>query len=530
MSEQRELDRRKVLKYGSTLAATTALGLAGCLGGGDDDGDDAGDGGDGETGDGGDGGDGGNGDAGDGGDGGDSVEATLTLTQFPDTIDPLDHITGDYFNVFDHVYEPLFEFIPGEGIFSWVVESQEPQGDGTTELTLRDNVVFHNGDDLTAEDVAWTINRTVDPDFGVQSPIGTFGLGSIEGAEALDERTVAVNYSAAPGLAEFEYGNYARAMNRQWSLDNYDAANSAVSGDSASDFNGTGPYEVVEFVPGERIVAELFDDYWGMDVEGVPVPPFDRVTFTANSEASGRVSALEAGESDLILNVPPGSVGTLQDAGGAEIRRVTSFRSIFLPMKNTIAPFDSLEFRQAMNYAVDNAGIVQNVLNGFGEARGQPVSPGINGFNPDIEPYEQDLDLAESLVEESGYGGTEITLTAPQGRYLRDAQVAQAAGDQINQLPNVTCNVDIVEFPVVSDANSAGVPSDRLEADPDPGDIDIPFYMIGWGVITGDTDYGTQGFFTIPDNPNRTFDDEELSNAILDSQQIQDPEERTQRL
>jgi peptide/nickel transport system substrate-binding protein len=190
-------------------------------------------------------------------------------------------------------------------------------------------------------------------------------------------------------------------------------------------------------------------------------------------------------------------------------------------MKNTVAPFDSLEFRQAMNHAVDNAGIVDTVLSGFGEARGQPVSPGINGFNSDIEPYEQDVAMAESLVEESGYGGVDITLTAPQGRYLNDAAVAETAADQIDSLENVNCNVDIVDFGVVSDANQAGVDPDRF---------DIPFYMIGWGVITGDTDYGVQGFFTIPDNPNRTFDDEELSDAILESQQIEDPEERTQQL
>ena len=129
--------------------------------------------------------------------------------------------------------------------------------------------------------------------------------------------------------------------------------------------------------------------------------------------------------------------------------------------------------------------------------------------------------MAESLVEESGYGGAEIELVAPNGRYLNDAAVAEAAADQIDSLDNVSCSVNIVDFGVVSDANSAGV---------DPDTFDIPFYMIGWGVITGDTDYGVQGFFTIPDNPNRTFQDEELSDAILESQQIEDPEERTQKL
>jgi len=480
-----ETDRRTVLKAtGATLGAGL-VGMAGCAGSDDEDGG----------------------------------SITVTLSQFPDTIDPLDHITGDYFDVLDHIYEPLFEFEPGEGIFPGVVEETEILGGGTTELRLRDDVVFHNGDDLTAEDVAWTVNRTLDDSIGVPSPIGTFGLGSIEGAEATGETTVEVNYSAAPGLAEFEFGNYARAMNKSWSIDNYDAdqEGEAVSGSDPEDFNGTGPYEVVDFTSGEEVVLEAFDDYWG----GEEQQPFDEVIFNANSESSGRVGAVETGESDLTINVLPEDVQILQDADGVGIRRVTSFRSIFLPMKNTVAPFDSLEFRQAMNYAVDNEGIVETVLSGFGEARGQPVSPGINGFNSDIEPYEQDVGMAESLVEESGYGGVEIELVAPNGRYLNDAAVAETAADQIDSLSNVSCDVDIVDFGVVSDANSAGV---------EPGEFDIPFYMIGWGVITGDTDYGVQGFFTIPDNPNRTFDDEELSNAILESQQIEDPDDRTQKL
>ena len=442
-------------------------------------------------------------------------EVTFTLSQFPDTIDPLDHITGDYFDVYDHIYEPLFDFEPGEGIFPRVAEEWEAQEDGTTRVELRDDVVFHNGDELTAEDVAWTIERTIDPDIGVASPIGTFGLGSITGAEAVDDHTLDISYGAAPGLAEFEFGNYARAINREWAIENHDAENEAISGADPEDFNGTGPYEVVDFTSGEDIVVERFDDYWGEEV------PFERITFNSAGEAASRVASVETGESDLAINILPEDVPTIQEAEGAEIRNVTSFRSIFCPMKNTVEPFDSQEFRQAMNYAVDNEGIVDTILAGFGEPRGQPVSPGVNGFNPAIEPYEQDIGMAESLVEESGYGGVEIELYAPQGRYLADAAIGETVADMIDQLDNVNCEANIVDFGVVSDANSAGV---------DPDEIDIFFYMIGWGVITGDTDYGVQGFFTIPDNPDRTFDDEELSEAILETQQIEDPDEREEAL
>ncbi|WP_137288195.1 ABC transporter substrate-binding protein [Natronorubrum halophilum] len=445
-------------------------------------------------------------------------ELTITLSQFPDTIDPLNYITGDYFNVYDHVYEPLFDFEPGEGIFSRVVDDWEVQeGEGATELYLRDDVVFHNGDDLTAEDVAWTIERTVDPEIGVVSDIGSYGLGSIEGAQALDDTTVSVEYGAAPGLAEFEFGNYARAVNMEWAIDNYDAdqEGQAISGADPEDFNGTGPYEVVDFTSGEEIVLERFDDYWGEE------PPFETVTFNANKESNGRVNALRTDETDLTINILPENVSTVNDADDIEIRRVTSFRNIFCPMKNTVEPFDSQEFRQAMNYAVDNERIVNSALSGYGEARGQPVAPGINGFNDEIEPYEQDVGMAESLVEDSGYGGVEIELTVPQGRYLNDVQVGEMVADQIDQLDNVSCEANVVEFGIVSDANSAGV---------DPDSFDIPFYLIGWGTITGDTDYGTQGFFTIPGNEARTFDDEELSDAILESQQTEDPDERRQQL
>ncbi|PSP27507.1 peptide ABC transporter substrate-binding protein [Halobacteriales archaeon QH_2_65_14] len=520
MQDWRSVKRRKVLK--ATLGTSATMGLAalaGCTG--DDDGDgteDSDDTGDDGTGDSDDTGDDGTGDSDDTGDDNmsDLDEITITLSQFPDTQDPLDHITGDYFDVFDHIYEPLFDFEPGEGIFSRVVTDWEAQGDGTTHLTIPDDVSFHNGDTLTAEDIAWTINRTVDPDMGVASPIGAFGLGSIQGAEAVDETTVSVEYSAAPGLAEFEFGNYARAMNRQWAIDNFDAENEAIAGSSPDVFNGTGPYEVVDFTSGEEIVLEAFDDYWGEE------PPFDRVTFNADKQSSGRAASLEAGETDLTINILPEDVATINNASGVEVRQVTSFRTVFCPMKNTVEPYDSQEFRQAINYAVDNEAIVQNVLSGFGEPVGQPVAPGINGYAPDIEPYEQDVGMAESLVSESGYGGVEITLTAPQGRYLNDANVAQTAADMIDQLENVSCEANIVEFPVVSDENSFGL---------DPDDIVHPFFMIGWGTITGDADYGTQGFFTNPDGNNTpVFRDDELEQAILDSQQMQDPEERTQQL
>ncbi len=443
---------------------------------------------------------------------GDGEEIVITLSEFPDTVDPIDHITGDYFDVYDHVYEPLFDIQPGEEPEPRVVDDWE-HDDGAVEMTLRDDVQFHDGQELTAEDVAFTLDRQIDPEVGPASS-QVAGLGSIEGAEAVDETTVRFEYSGAAALAEFEFGNYARAMNAEWTMD-LGGDEDAISGDDADAFNGTGPYEVVDFTPDTEIVLEQFDDYWG------EAPHFERLTFNDDDESSGRVAALETGESDLTINILPEDVDTVQEDPDTEVRTVTSFRNIFCPMKNESEPFDSQAFRQAMNYAVDNEGIINDVLSGFGEPMSQPIPPGVNGYNPDLDPYPQDVDEAESLVEEAGYtedDPADIELVAPQGRYLNDAAVAETVADQIDQLANVDCDADIVDFGVVSDANSAGM-----------DDYEIPFFMIGWGVITGDADYGLAGFF-IEDGGVQSFRDEEIDAAIEESQGIDDPEERETQL
>ncbi|ELY45824.1 ABC transporter substrate-binding protein [Natronorubrum tibetense] len=484
------IDRRTLLKLTGAAGATTGLGaLAGCLSDPDDDDGD-----------------------------GDLELDSLTITQgeFPDVEDPNDHITGPYFNVYDHVYEPLFDVVPGEEPAGRVVEDWEHGDEGTVELTIRSDVVFHQGQELTADDIAFTLERQIDPDVPPVSD-QVAGLGSIDGAEAIDDTTLELSYSGAAQLAEFEFGNYLRAVSQEWYENDAPTTDDGViSGDDADAFNGTGPFQVTEYDPAQnRIVMEPFDDYWG------DVPELEEVIFEGETSDSGRVSSLVADETNLIDNVLPDDVGEIENDDESRIEQVTSFRNIFLPMKNEVEPFDSEEFRLAMNYAVDNQEIIDEVLGGFGAPMSQPTPPEVNGYNPELDPYPQDLEEAEQLVEDAGYtedDPAEITLTAPEGRYLNDADVGRRAADQIDQLPNVECDVDIVPFDVVSDAASAG-----------PDDDEIPFFLIGWGVITGDADYGMVGFFH-EDGGVQTFSDDELQSELEATQVEDDPETREEML
>lgn len=503
--------RRRFLQVG--VPTTAAITFAGCLGDDDDeepidqtdDTDDIDDTADGDDDD----------DAVDDDDDDDEVEPgldsiTITQGEFPTVEDPNDHITGPYFNVFDHVYEPLFNVTPGEEPEPRVVTGWEHMGDGIAELTIRDDVLFHGGQALVADDIAFTLQRQIDPE---TPPVSdqVAGLGSIAGAEADGDHTLLLEYTGAPQLAEFEFGNYLRAISREWFENEAPTDEGEIVGDDADAFNGTGPLQVVDYDRANNtITLEPFDDYWG------DVPDFDQVTFTGETSDSGRVSSIIAGETDLIDNVLPGDVGDVSE--DSDVRNITSFRNIFLVMKNEFEPFDSLEFRQAMNYAVDNQEIINELLGGFGEPMSQPVPEGINGYNPDLEPYERDLDLAEQLVEDSGHAGVDITLYGPEGRYLNDADITRRAADQIDDLPNVNCDASVEPFETISGAAAGGFDDDEIK-----------FFLIGWGVITGDTDYGVSGFM-VEDAALQNFRDDELNTAIIESKGIDDPAEREQAL
>ncbi|MFP8952245.1 ABC transporter substrate-binding protein [Natrialbaceae archaeon A-arb3/5] len=435
---------------------------------------------------------------------GNGDEIVITQGEFAPNADPnADNSTPTY-NVHDQVYEPIFDITADGEVQPHIVEEWDfPDGE-TVELSVRDDVVFHEGQDMTADDIAYTINRQVQEDVGIASP-QVDGLAGILGAEAEDDTTVIVEHEVSPSLAEFGLGVFGRVVSEEWVEEREQPI--------TDEMNGTGPYQVEEFDPGdEQAVYTVFEDYWG------ETPEIDQVRFQAIDESSTRVGELQTGESDFIVNVPPTDVETIDTEDGVEIRNVTSFRNIFLVMTNDTEPFDSQEFRQAMNYAVDNQGIIDTILGGFGAPMTQPVPEGIFGFNPDLEPYEHDPDQAEELVEESGYEGAEITLYHPEGRYLNDTEIAETAAEQIDELDSVDCTSEIEPFDSLVEMVLDGDPS----TSPD-------FFLIGWGNPTYDSNYGLAPWF-VEGQASYNFVDEDVEESIIESQTIEDEDEREEFL
>jgi len=491
MSEERSLDRRTFVKYTGTAA--TAVALAGC----------------------------GNGDGGNGGDeptdtGMDGTEAEgtdeemaefpvrITQGNMPSGLDPHDHRETPTDVVMLHAYEGVLTRNPDGEVEANLATEYERVEEGHVRFTIREDVQFHNGDALTPEDVAYSINRIVQEDVGFASPQRDQLAGVTEASVADEGRAVDVFSDGINPVVFSEFATYCDVMQQSWVEDR-------PKEDIGQQMNGTGAFQLDSYTEGEQVVLTRNEDYWGGPAE------VSEVTFSAASEPGTRVNQLLNEESDIVVNVPPQEVTRVRESGAASVEAAPSTRIIYNAMRYDVEPFDSPEFRQAMNYAIDLESIVENVLDGFGAQTGQPTLEGFVGYNPDVDPYPYDPEQAQQLVEESGYSGAEIELNTPVGRYLKDLEIAQAVVGYIDELENVSASVNQRDFGSLVDELLTG----NIEDKP-------PWYLIGWGEATFDGGLVITALLTT-DGALSSYSDEEID-AMMEEAGTQASEERRSTL
>jgi peptide/nickel transport system substrate-binding protein len=427
-------------------------------------------------------------------------QVVVTMGNMDSGLDPQDHAETNTNIVVRQGYEPVLNRDREGAIIEGLATDWERLQDGqAARFVLRDGVTFHNGDPLTSEDVRYSIRRIVFEDVGFASPQAT-DLGAVSEVEAGDGE-VTVHFDPLNPIPFTLFSVNCDIMQQSWVEENdRDFIN--------QNLNGTGPFQLSSYESGNEVVFERYDDYWGGAAE------VGGVTLNSSTESSTRVNRLLAEESHIVTNVPPQEVSRVENSDVASINAVPSTRIIFLFMRYDIEPFSSQQFRQAMNHAVDIDSIIENILSGFGEATAQPTLSLFTGHNPDLEPYAYDPDEAERLVEESGQAGVEITLQTPIGRYLGDVEIAQAAAEQINQLPNVTCDVEQRDFGAY--VQDLLVPIDEMEPE---------FGLLGWGNPEFD---GSQTIdpLLVSGSILTTYEDEEVDALIEQAAKEADPDAR----
>ncbi|WP_240318898.1 ABC transporter substrate-binding protein [Halorussus rarus] len=427
---------------------------------------------------------------------------TVTQGQLLGGLDPHDHVNTPDGNILRQTYENLVARQRDGTVTARLATEWNRVEAGRVRFQIREGVTFHNGDALTPEDVAFSINRIVRNGVGITSPQQST-LEPITGAEVVDgQRAVDVlSNGYNPILLDQLASFFGQVMEKSW-------VQSRSTAEINRQANGTGPFQLESYQSDVHVTFTRYDDYWREPAA------INRLRFTAASESSTRVNQLLEGETDVVVNVPPQEVSRIRSADGRAVEAAESTRLVFAAMRYDVEPFSSVAFRRAMNYAVDLESIVENVLAGFGAPTGQPTLDIVFGHNPNVEPYPHDPARAERLVEESGHAGASITLHTPVGRYLKDIEIAQAVANAIDGLSNVSCSVRQREFgPLVEEVASGDITTSP------------PFYLIGWANEMFDASVSIGPVLT-SDGVSTSFENERLDSLMRQASQARERQQR----
>ncbi len=328
--------------------------------------------------------------------GGDIIVGTTDTVQ---TIDPAKCYSYYCSNIFYNTGNTLMGFEPGSDTVSPVLAAEEPEAseDGLTyTFQLREDVTFHDGSEMTAEDVVFSLNR------GrlLQHPEGaSFLLGGIESVEATGDYTVEVTLSE-PDVTFLSKLAYTVATILP-SDGPYEAPEEPVTEAQAAEefvnedeFIGTGPYQLSDLREGESITLEAFGEYWG------DVPANDRVLVQFFNESAQLQASLEAGEIDVAFrHLNPEQRQSLE--GSEEIQTIEGEGAFirYIVLNTLLEPFDDPDVRKAMAAAIDRDRIVDEVLAGDGEALYSMVPPLFEAGVPSFQEVYGDAS-AEDFISE----------------------------------------------------------------------------------------------------------------------------------
>lgn len=279
--------------------------------------------------------------------------------------------------------EPLVRLGQNYEVIPWLAESYEYMGDNTWRFHLRDGVTFHDGTPLTAEAVKWTFERNVRGGNASSTMIDE------NSTTVVDEMTVDVTTSS-PNLRLPE-----QIVHPIWAIiaPNTEPIEKAVC---------TGPWEVVSYAPKEEIVLTRFDDYWGEKVQ------LEEIIFRFYPDDTTRLLALEAGDIDFMMNLPPEEVGRINDSEGLKVATAPVGRNMLMYLNiHGEEPFTILQdvnVRQAIGYAIDRDTLVNGILEGNATTDQLMAPSSVLGEHAAIvEGFAYDSDRARELLEESGW-------------------------------------------------------------------------------------------------------------------------------
>ena len=436
----------------------------------------------------------------------------------PPTLDPAQSALESISTVVGNMCEALFRFDSEYGVEPALAESVEQPDDRTYVFTLREGATFWDGSPVTAQDVVFSINRVLDP--ATASSWAGWAV-NFESVTATDERTVTLTLTRPDPLVENYFALPAFTVVKQAFVEQAgDAFGTAGTGVMC-----TGPYEFTEWSQGQDITLTRYADWWGTETE----PLVESVTFTFTTDPSAQIASLRSGETDGQFTIPTSAFEQLGESGNLLFG--PSLSPFFMVPLDLAGPAGDPAVRDAVQAAVDYAGIAESVYRGTAEPLRALVPPAAYGYAEETyqEAYDsrpeptQDLERVASIVEETPAAAEEMVL-AYAGPSDEETRAATAIADSANQ---AGMNIELrpltaAEFGAVFASAEAREGIDILLV---TGYLDFPEPLQYYQYFTTGSFYNFAGY----SNPEydelitealSTVDDEQRAQLVIEAQQV----------
>lgn len=341
--------------------------------------------------------------------------ATVGITQEPNCFDPHKVVAAGDREIIFNVFEGLYKFDSKGALNPCLATDVAVSSDAKTyEFTIRDGVKFHDGSDLDAGDVVYSLNRAAGllPDQDGTALVST--LDAISNVTS-DGNKVKVELDAPNSelLSYFTVGIIPEGAD-----------------DIETSMIGTGPFKFDSYTIGQEVKLVRNDNYWQSDL-----PYLDSVSFKICSDLDAGFLELQNGSIDIFPYLTTDKTEQLDPNNFTVLSKGSNMVQIFA-LNNDVEPFNDIRVREAMNYALNRDDIISLTMDGAGEKLTTGMSPVMgDAYDTSLDgTFDQDIEKAKSLLKDAGYeNGFEMTITVPSN-YLVHVNTGVAIADQLSKV------------------------------------------------------------------------------------------------
>jgi peptide/nickel transport system substrate-binding protein len=414
--------------------------------------------------------------------------------------------------VSSQINEPLFSVDFDQQIVPWLAERLDQPDPATYLVKLRRGVKFHNGEELTADDVKFTFDRVMDP--ATKSPRAwrlTDAIESPDKIQVVDRYTIKLNLKEP----------FAPFLERLTLASNFIVNRKAVEtagGEYARQPVGTGPFRLVEWRASEHVILERNPGYWGQQ------PSLDRLVFRPIADGHTRLAELESGGADHLVSLPSEEIARLKAEGKVQVMTEETISVFYLAFNIQKAPLTSAPLRQAISYAIDRDEMLAKLYDGVGQLAVSGLNPSSWAFNQNVERYAYNPGQARERLQANGGPPVEpLELAFNQSPEL--TRIAERLQAQMKENIGLKVSLKPMEFGALLNYIKTGKEHDMFllswSGTVDPDGVLFPlFHSKNFGAAGNRTFYKNERVDQLLGAAQRTIDQSERRQLYAEAQEL----------